>query len=714
MKIDPKQNDSHEKAYADNMGSFIGYIADIKNATPEQRAKDVSINQLDGLKDDLRLPTNHIDNTRYLYDDISMRGGNSKGDKLPDTKGAYGLIMTNNRGESVNIAAHMPNSDEPPIISDTTQASAYTIGPMSHDSDWWLVTSLSEQITLYANLTLNDPNVTVLACLNKSMFDMALRHFSEVKTIHITDTAQHKDRLINRLAGINAIAHIAIDCIINRLNNGDMISDLIADADTIDLAALAWANPESLSNDSCTPTTYPIDAFTGLLRQVIEVVAYYAQVPLAMAGQCVLGALAHMGQRFIDAPFEHSHMPTSLILITEGESGSGKTRAMDLIYFKINEYERQQYEQYNIDLSVWEADKSALNGKELKDFLESMSKPYNPEAVFKEATVETILDKYVNLEIINGSWATDDAAQFFNGHSMTSKTVGNALTSFTDLYSGGIVNRSRSQKTNFANPRTKAYDARFTLMLMAQRIILEPALSNPLMNGQGFLARAIIACPEDLRGYRILNDPRRRRDNPYRNPHLIEYWSRCQSWLNPLPENEPIDTTGKPRRIKMQWADNETEQVFDDHRQTVEDREKQGGVFATVKAYAARMAENASRIASLMAFFDGRNTITTDDIKQAFMLVEYSTAERLRYLDATPTGDQNDSEKLSCWLVEKAKGKNPHKLNRTYIYNGAPKPMRKNNKVLQNELDNLESAGHIKQTKEGQKQIIEVNPKLYK
>ena len=79
-----------------------------------------------------------------------------------------------------------------------------------------------------------------------------------------------------------------------------------------------------------------------LLRRVIEAVAYYAQVPLAMAGQCVLGSLAHMGQRFIDAPFGHSHMPASLILITEGESGSGKTQAMGLTHFKIKEYERQQ------------------------------------------------------------------------------------------------------------------------------------------------------------------------------------------------------------------------------------------------------------------------------------------------------------------------------------------------------------------------------------
>ncbi|MFP3740192.1 DUF3987 domain-containing protein, partial [Burkholderia sp. SIMBA_019] len=92
---------------------------------------------------------------------------------------------------------------------------------------------------------------------------------------------------------------------------------------------------------------------------------------------------------------------------------------------------------------------------------------------------------------------------------------------------------------------------------------------------------------------------------------------------------------------------------------------KLGGIFATLKAYASRMAENASRIASLIAFFEERKTINSDDIKRAFMLVEYSTAERLRYFDSSPTCEQNDSEKLSNWLMSKAKNKNPAILNRT-------------------------------------------------
>ncbi|MGO3897980.1 MAG: DUF3987 domain-containing protein [Psychrobacter sp.] len=474
-----------------------------------------------------------------------------------------------------------------------------------------------------------------------------------------------------------------------------------------------WPDPDPLANDPSTPTPYPINAFTGLLRAVIEAVAYYAQVPLAMAGQCVLGVLSHIGQQFVDAPFGNSYKPASLILITESESGAGKTEAMKLTHLKIDEYEQRQYEQYIDALVLWEAKKEVLNGKELKEFLESTPNPYNPEMVFKDITMEALLDKYINREIIVATWASDDAAQFFNGPSMTSKTAGNSLTGITELYSSGIVNRSRSQKNAFANPRTKAYGARLTLMLMAQRVILEPALTDPLMNGQGFLARALIACPEDLRGYRTWNDLKRRRNNPYDDPHLIQYWSRCQSLLTPLSENEPTDATGNPERIKMQWANDNTEQVFYDKLQAIENRQKLGGVFAAVKAYASRMAENASRIASLMAFFDERTTITTDDITRAFMLVEYSTAERLRYLEATPNGEQNNSEKLSSWLVNKSKDKNTHKLNRTYIANHAPNPMRQSTKLLQIELDKLESAKHIRQDMEGRSKMILINPKLY-
>ncbi|MGP9710504.1 DUF3987 domain-containing protein [Psychrobacter sp. AOP29-E1-7] len=474
-----------------------------------------------------------------------------------------------------------------------------------------------------------------------------------------------------------------------------------------------WPDPENLANDSSTPMPYPINAFTDLLRRVIEAVAYYAQVPLAMAGQCVLGALSHMGQRFIDAPMGHGHMPASLILITEGESGSGKTQAVGLTHFKIEEHERQQYEEYLQDLEVWEGDKVGLKGAELKDYLCTTPKPTNPKTVFDDTTIEPILDKFVDGKISNASWSTDEAGQFFNGHTMKGDTAGNALGAITKLHSNGKVSIQRSQKSAYATPRTDAYDVRMTLFIQGQRVILEPALTDPLMNGQGLLPRALIACPEDLRGKRVWNDEQRNNDNPYDNPDLIKYWSRCDALLDPLPANEPKDAQGTFQRLKIKWEDTHARQVFNNLAQDIENRQANGQTLEYLKAYASRMAENASRIASLIAFFEKRQTITADDITRAFMLVEYSTSERLRYLNATPSCEQNDSEKLSGWLVDKARDKKSHKLNRTYIANNSPNPMRKNTKLLQIELDKLESSKHIRQEMEGRSKVIFINPKLY-
>jgi len=473
-----------------------------------------------------------------------------------------------------------------------------------------------------------------------------------------------------------------------------------------------WPDPEDLSNDSSKPSPYPINAFKGLLKKVIELVSNYKQVPLAMAGQCVLGALAHLGQRYIDAPMGHGHMPASLILITEAESGSGKTQAMALTHFEINKHEQQKYETYLQDLEIWENSKKGLKNAELKEYLNNTPMPINPKTVFDDTTIEPILDKFVDGEISNISWSTDEAGQFFGGHTMKGDTVANALSAITKLYSSGRVGRQRSQKSTHATPRTDAYDVRMTLFLQGQRAVLESALTDPLMNGQGFLARALIACPEDIRGKRIWNDEQHNNNNPYDNCHLTEYWSRCQSLLQ-LLENRSYDSTSSYQRIKVQWENDHTKQVFNNFAQDIEDRQAKGQALEYLKAYASRMAENASRIASLISFFEGRKTITVDDITRAFMLVEYSTAERLRYLNAIPAGEQNNSEKLSNWIVNKAKNKKPHKLNRTYIANNAPNSMRKSTKLLQIELDKLESANHIRQEIEGRSKVIFVNPKLY-
>ncbi|MGP5373185.1 DUF3987 domain-containing protein [Psychrobacter alimentarius] len=704
------QTTAHEKARAFSAGFEM--ISRFDAATRQGLADDNILLSLYNLCEQLGIQ----DKLLHLDSNITITTGFDTGKNAP-TADTIGLVLSSNQDEPITLASITANGNREPLIIDRMQPSAFIIGTLDSGNEIIAIDDPLADVVKLAYYLIAD-NVTLLVSLDKRLFNSMVSHFAEVYPVTIFTTLDQKDKVCKPFKGENVKAVITSDRnVLEHLEYGNLsYRDILTLADTtiLDLQAEIWGTPEPLANDPSKPTPYPIDAFAGLLQHVVKAVAHYTQAPTAIAGQCVLGALAHMGQRFIDAPMGNGHMPTSLILITEGESGSGKSQTMGLTHFKIREYEKQLYADYLIELSSWENNKASLKGKELADFLEQSPKPQNPKTMFKEATIEPILDKFIDGSISNASWTTDEAAQFFNGHTMKGDTAGNALSSLTTLYSDGEVSRLRSQKSAYATPHTDAYNVRMTLLLQGQRVILEPALADPVMNGQGFLARALIACPEDLRGKRIWNDEKRNNDSPYDNPYLIDYWARCQSLLDPSPANLPNDTIGAPKRIKMQWADNQTKQVFTDFKQAIEDRQAQGQPLEYLKAYASRMAENASRIASLMAFFEGRKAITTDDIKRAFMLVEYSTGERLRYLDATPTGEQNDSEKLSSWLVEKARGKNPPILNRTDAYNGAPKPMRKNNKILQSELDNLESMGHIRQSNDGKKKIIEINPNLYK
>ncbi len=116
-------------------------------------------------------------------------------------------------------------------------------------------------------------------------------------------------------------------------------------------------------------------------------------------------------------------------------------------------------------------------------------------------------------------------------------------------------------------------------------------------------------------------------------------------------------------------------------------------------------------IASLLAFFDNRYTITLDDVDSAYQLVEYSMNERLRYLDIN-NGEKSDSQKLSEWLVNYCKKKNCNKLAyATAQSRVSPKYLRKkqNFELIAEEL---EAKKHIKISYTNNVRYININPQL--
>lgn len=640
---------TNEKAHtAGNGMDFLKLLASYPTATTdnlENSKHKQTLNNLSVLLSD--------DKLKFINSNIDVDG------QPKQTVNSIALALCNQYYQPSNLAIFPLDNTEPFLLHDFKN-DGFIFG---NGEQVLIINDLDIAMIIAIYTKTRGEDYTVIAPLDKGQFyNLVKAHAKQSQVMIITDYEQGLE-YERTFKGDNVKLAKVVD-ILEDLIVTHSINDILALSDTkvIELNGIEWSEPEPLEDTNPTPTRYPIEAWQGVLRQAVEAIAYHAQVPLAMAGQCILGALSTIGQRYINAPMGHEHKPACLYLITEGESGSGKTQANKYSHYSITKWEKNAYQLFVERLQEWEADRNALKGGERTHYEATVPKPTNESMIVTDATIEAVLDKFIIDGLPNQSWTTSEAGQFLNGHSMKSDTAGNALSSLTSVWSGDPVSRLRSQRGKNAIPFTNAYDARLTLDIMGQRVILEPALNDPLMNGQGFLPRCLIACPESLIGSRQWATPERMNQSPYDDPRLLAYWARCDILLDPPQTEITRDITGKEVRFNMPFADQQARQTLANFQDEIEGRQAKGRALEYLRAFASRMAENASRIASLMAFFDCQKSVSVDYLERAFMLVEYSIAERLRYLDAKPT-EKTDSQKLIDWIVKQCKVKGVTQLS---------------------------------------------------
>ncbi|RVU82477.1 DUF3987 domain-containing protein [Leucothrix sargassi] len=579
------------------------------------------------------------------------------------------------------------------------------------------VASLDTAIELYPYLTVNG-EYSLIAPLKDWQFErMVKAHASHSQVTLFTDyptgkqlETTFKGHNVRLVATVDTITDLVISYSLDEIIN-DSNKEPALQTKVKELNGIEWGEPEPLEDTNTPATRYPIEAWQGVLRQAVEAIAYHAQVSTAMAGQCVLGALATMLQQYINASFSDGEaIPVSLFLLTRGASSDGKNRTVRLSHRVIKAYQRELDEKYREDLEIWQADKRATPRKELDNFLITNPQPIQKTLFVTRGTLQGIINEMLNNQQKSIAWVTSDAGQFFGGYSMDDKNGSKTISDLSDVWSEG--NFDDITKGNLGNKR--AYDLRFTLDLQGQDEIIRKPLADPIMNGQGFLPRFLFAFPDSMRGKRVYNTPDRMNNISEHDPRLQAYWQTCRLLLDPLPSTKQTDEKSNPVKINMTFADQHARQALADYQQYCENRTAKGDKLEKYPAYAGRQAENASRIASLMAYFEGRTALTVDDIKRASLLTEYSIAERLRYDGESISGDsaENDSQKLVNWLADKAKQKQVNKLNWSYIYHGCPKPMNKNSKFIKAVIEILESANYVRMEKEGRAIFIYLNPIL--
>ena len=496
------------------------------------------------------------------------------------------------------------------------------------------------------------------------------------------------------------------------LSQDESVSEVLAFLDeAIDLLSkpTEWGELLPLSQSETVLNPYPIHALPPLAQEAVRAISEHVQSPIAMTAQCVIGAMSHIAQAKVNAPhpFNPHGEPCSLYLLTEGQSGSRKSTSRNLADQAIIKYERKQYEAYRQELEQWKTAQAGLPKKDREAYCAENPPPNDPSTLYSDITLESIAGLYIDGILNNASIASDEAGQFFGGHTMKGDTRNQALGGYAKLFDDGFVERTRS-KSNL-NGSGRAYDVRLTFNLQGQHEVLADALKDPVLRGQGFLPRFILTIPENLAGTR-LQDAIYRNKNASTDHRLIAYWTRCEYLLDDCPHVKAEHELHNGRYVLP--MNDEAKDIDQEFYNMFEVLQGKGKRYEYLQAFASRASQLARRLATVFAYFEGLQWIDAKTLKGACEVVKHSLNEWAMYADIE-VKSESDAERLSRYLINKCNADQTNQLAKTLALKGAPSKLRAV-KEFNRCLDELVDHNFVRLTTINRTQYIELNPLLLK
>ena len=446
----------------------------------------------------------------------------------------------------------------------------------------------------------------------------------------------------------------------------DRIEDSFNTIDAIEL-------PDPIAFDSePIPTPWPSDCLPDGLQQAVEAIADEVQAPIALAAFAVLGSVAHLAMRLTNANHPKvGAMPCSLFLLSQAQSGDRKSACFNLATYPISKLERDARELHKKDSEQIRCEADAAKGKTEKAETLAQIAP-DPRTLYTDGTIQKIESDFVNGSAPALSFSTDEGASLLAGHSLKSDTRAASLGSLTKLFDGGGVQRDRvlDGQSGFR------FDVRFGLFLSAQPVVLQSTLSDPMLRGQGFLARFLFAAPQSLAGTRFL-DPSRLHSKASDRAEIRAYWADIAYMAAaPLSLNEHGGL--ELQTIRME---NEAQKVWLAFFNETEQRQAAEGDLNHLSAFASRAGELAARIAAVYAAYrhygqrcDMGLAVTQDDMQRACRLVGYSLNEWQAQANSSNLSQREIDAKQ---LLDVLHGKAWADTTRQLIAQNAPNRLRK-------------------------------------
>lgn len=431
--------------------------------------------------------------------------------------------------------------------------------------------------------------------------------------------------------------------------------------------AAQWPEPEPLRAPMAEAEPYPVNALGDVLGTAAIALHESVKAPLALCAQSVLAAASFAAQAHFDAHMPWGEIkPLSLAMLTVGESGERKSGVDDLVLGAAKAQERAEMATYEADMESFESEMAAwkaaseqakkrASGKDrgkLEDFRREAAEvgppPVAPVLPLRFVTDPTVEGLYKLLAIGQPSVAlfSDEGGLLIGGHALNSDNALKTLARWCKLWDGSPFDRVRA-----GDGSGILYGRRMALHQLAQPDIMSTLLSDPTANGQGFLARCLVAWPQSTIGTRHIEQYEWAGDRSEikrlfgKLKTLFETPPRAKDQRGQVLDPQPLPLSPDAKAMAVQ-AGNQFESLM-----------APGAPLCEIRDRGSKAMDNAIRIAGVLTVIEqglAAREISADHFARALTLIQWYLAEALRIRGAAAIPQTvTDAEALLAWIKDR-------------------------------------------------------------
>ena len=412
---------------------------------------------------------------------------------------------------------------------------------------------------------------------------------------------------------------------------------------------------------------YPVEALGDVLGEAAKVLQETVKAPLALCCQAVLASASLATQAHFDVLLPWGERkPLSLFLLTVALSGERKTTIDKLVLGAAKAQEREDLAAYEVDnkvyeeaLSKWKADKERRDKKpdpktqaasDFREFEEHevapKPEPPNIPLRFIEDPTAEGLYKLLSAGQPSIGMFSDEGALVIGGHALSKDNAVKTMAMWCKLWDGSNLTRVRA-----GDGASALYGRRMSMHIQAQSEVMEKLLNDVMANGQGFLARCLVAWPQSTIGDRHVDSF----DRAEHKPEL----KRLYSVLKALTEAEPRTAERSAQEldpIELPLEQEAVEMALNACNQ-FESLMKLGNDLSDITDRASKALENACRIAGILAVIENgmaTRIINKKHLSSGLVLMQWYLREslRIRSVSLIPI-EVKHAEMLVNWLKER-------------------------------------------------------------